>query len=114
MAVSGAQKKRGRRRERIAAAHVEWADEDFGLSLERDRRGGGDRLQVIWRLNPDPVLSLMAVPHVLQLVAELEREWVLVQREAGDSWDDIGWCLGISGETLRRRHGKAMPGSGVA
>lgn len=102
--TSGRLSKRDRRRAAAENMREVWSDEDFGLRLEVSERG---RTRVSWSLDPDPAMSCLALPRFRALLDEIEREAVLELRVAGDSWDEIGWFLGINGESVRRRHQQA-------
>ena len=107
--MAGRQVKRLRRQLRAEAVReAVHSDETYGLYLEQIRPGGSNdaRLRLRWDIAYETDLALMAIPRVLELVRELEAELVLLHREMGDSWDDIGFYLELPGETVRRRHGR--------
>lgn len=108
--MTGRQTKRARRlarAEQVRAGAPVHADYDYGIFIEQIRPGGANdpRLRLRWDIAVETDLALMGIPRVLELVRELESELVLMHREMGDSWDDIGFYLELPGETVRRRHG---------
>lgn len=106
--MTGKQMKRLRRQARAEGVRKVHSDEAYGLYVEEIKPGGAieSRLRLRWDIAYETDLALMAIPRVLELVRELEAELVLLHREMGDSWDDIGFLLELPGETVRRRHGR--------
>ena len=102
--TSGSQRKRAARRAGIETAREEWTDHEFGISLETMPSG---RHRVRWQMDQDPTITLLGLSRLRGLLEVVEREYVLGLRQDGDSWDDIGWTLGITGEACRRRHAAA-------
>ncbi|WP_089958750.1 RNA polymerase subunit sigma-70 [Lentzea xinjiangensis] len=54
--------------------------------------------------NPDPDAGLRAVARLRQLVERLEAEQVASARRAGWSWRDIALRLGVTKQTVHRKH----------
>lgn len=103
--MGGKQTKRQRRRESIEAASEVLEDHELGVRVELTPRGG---YLVQWRSKAHPVDQLMGLERVRAALADIEQEVVLAARVAeGFSWEEIGWCLGITAEAARRRHVQA-------
>lgn len=85
-------------------AREEWTDDQYGISLDRTAAG---RVRFRWLVDQDLSVALLGLSQVRGLLDVLEREYVFGLRQGGDSWDDIGWLLGITGEAARRRHAAA-------
>lgn len=98
-------KRTTRRRRRLQAAdraRTTWADQDFGLSL---RAKGGGRASLRWDIHPEPGLALLALPRLRAVLEQVETQLALQLRAEGDSWADVGFFLGLTGEAARRRYG---------
>lgn len=104
--TSGRSRKRAAERAGVDQIREIWSDTDYGVRLERVRRGRGQATRLVWDLDAEPVITLMALPVVRSLLDSIEREYVLGERAIGTSWDDIGYLLGGSGEAARRRHAR--------
>lgn len=52
----------------------------------------------------DPDVALRAVARLRHLVERLEAEQVAVARRAGWSWQDIALRLGVTKQTVHRKH----------
>lgn len=103
--MGGKQTKRERRREAFETALQVRTDPEFGIRVEDTPRGG---YLVQWRSNPHPTEILMGMTRLRAVLEDLEREVVLALRVAdGYSWEEIGWCLEVTGEAVRRRHSAA-------
>lgn len=100
-------KKRRKAQARVAAEQrrTVFRDEEFGIRLERDSPSGGrDRLRVVWQVDAQPFLALMALDRLRKgTLHALEESLVSECRIDGLSWDDIGFFLGISGTAARKR-----------
>lgn len=72
---------------------------EVGLVLRRVPTGH----EVRWTLPDDANDRLMGVGRVRRMIEALELAAVLDARQDGLSWDDIGWCLEVSGEAARKR-----------
>jgi len=92
--------KRQRRAARAEQAHLLHADEVFGIRLHELASG---RFQLKWTSDPAPDLALMAVPRLTTLLEAITVELVLECRAGGDSWSDVGFMLGVTGEAARSR-----------
>lgn len=104
--MGGRQTKRQRRADRVAAIDETYEDPDFGISVRPYRQ----RWAFQWVPDPDPGVALMGLGRYRALLEEAEQELVLVAREDGFSWDDVGLYLGVTGEAARKRHGDADRG----
>lgn len=94
------------RRHRALRAREAWSDERFGVRvLAPDRRGEYCRLE--WRVDAEPVVALLAAPHVRAVVDALEVHAVRELRRQGESWDDLGAFLALTAEGARRKFGLA-------
>ena len=54
----------------------------------------------------DPDAGLRAVARLRRLVEQLEAQHVAAARRAGWSWRDIALRLGVTKQTVHRKHGK--------
>ncbi|MFD7655531.1 RNA polymerase subunit sigma-70 [Actinosynnema sp. NPDC059797] len=54
----------------------------------------------------DPDAGLRAVARLRRLVEQLEAQHVANARRAGWSWRDIALRLGVTKQTVHRKHGK--------
>ncbi|GGP66923.1 helix-turn-helix domain-containing protein [Saccharothrix coeruleofusca] len=54
----------------------------------------------------DPDAGLRAVARLRALVEQLEAEHVRAARRAGWSWRDIATRLGVTKQTVHRKHGR--------
>ncbi|GAB2755142.1 helix-turn-helix domain-containing protein [Kitasatospora kifunensis] len=52
----------------------------------------------------DPDTGLRAVARLRRLTEQLEAEQVAAARRAGWSWQEIAACLGVSKQTVHRKH----------
>jgi hypothetical protein len=52
----------------------------------------------------DPDVALRAVARLRRLVEQLEAEQIAVARRAGWSWHDIAMRLGVTKQTVHRKH----------
>ncbi|WP_329251905.1 helix-turn-helix domain-containing protein [Actinoallomurus sp. NBC_01490] len=52
----------------------------------------------------DPDVALQAVARLRRLVEQLETEQVVAARRAGWSWQDIAARLGVTKQTVHRKH----------
>ena len=105
--ATAATRKRARRQERrrtALQAREAWRDENFGIRvLATDLRAEYCRLE--WRVDSEPVVALLAAPHVRALVDALETHAVRELRRQGESWDDLGVFLDMTAEGARRKFG---------
>jgi IS30 family transposase len=53
---------------------------------------------------PDPDTGLRAVARLRRLVEDLEAEQVAAARRAGWSWQEIATRLGVTKQTVHRKH----------
>lgn len=73
---------------------------EYGIALAEKRSG----LVVEWSVGWEPYSALIALAHLRDVtLSTIERDLVATLRNAGVSWDSIGFALGISGEAARRR-----------
>jgi hypothetical protein len=87
---------------RVKNAREVWGEEEFGLSMTQHRSGA----RVTWNVDRDPFIALMSLDRMRRVVLDgLEVELVLQLRMAGESWEDIGVALDVSGEAIRKRLG---------
>ncbi|GAA3032429.1 helix-turn-helix domain-containing protein [Streptosporangium longisporum] len=56
----------------------------------------------------DPAAALRAVARLRRLVEQLEAEHVAAARRAGWSWQDIAARLGVTKQTVHRKHHRAQ------
>ncbi|MFI6510606.1 helix-turn-helix domain-containing protein [Streptosporangium sp. NPDC050855] len=56
----------------------------------------------------DPDAALRAVARLRRLVEQLEAEHVAAARRAGWSWQDIAARLGVTKQTVHRKHHRAQ------
>ncbi len=105
--ATAATRKRARRQERrrtALQAREAWRDENFGIRvLATDLRAEYCRLE--WRVDSEPVVALLAAPHVRAMVDALEMHAVRELRRQGESWDDLGVFLDMTAEGARRKFG---------
>ncbi len=52
----------------------------------------------------DPAVGLRAVAALRRLVEQLETAQVEQARRSGWSWQDIAGCLGVTKQTVHRKH----------
>ncbi|CAL9533791.1 helix-turn-helix domain-containing protein [Saccharothrix sp. NPDC042600] len=57
----------------------------------------------------DPDAGLRAVARLRVLVEQLEAAHVAAARRAGWSWRDIATRLGVTKQTVHRKHGRSEP-----
>lgn len=100
--MSGRASKRQRRREAVSTARGTWEDDAFGIRVEGM---SGGRARLTWTTDRDLSIAAMALERVRRVVSGLESEIVLGLRIEGESWDDIGFLLGKTGEAVRLAHG---------
>jgi hypothetical protein len=95
-----------RTRDRHSAERVGYSDGVFGIEIRRLNPGGGaERLQVRWNVDRDAYFALQGLDRLQRGVLDgLAVELVTELRNLGHSWDDIGWCLQITGEAARLRY----------
>jgi len=93
-----------RRRTRLTAQRDSAEKGDvFGLSLGMN--GRYRRAEVRWLIDADPMIALMGLNALrAELLAPLEADLVLAGRRAGLSWDDLGWCVGLTRTAMMKRH----------
>ncbi|MFC4060064.1 helix-turn-helix domain-containing protein [Planomonospora corallina] len=58
----------------------------------------------------DPDAALRAVARLRRLVEQLEAEHVAAARRAGWSWRDIALRLGVTKQTVHRKHHRVQEG----
>lgn len=58
----------------------------------------------------DPAVGLPAVAALRRLVEQLEAAQVEQARRTGWSWQDIAVCLGVTKQTVHRKHRSLMGG----
>lgn len=102
--MGGRQTKRQRRAAGIQHAREVYTDAELGIRADLDRQG---RLKVQWHPGRDETVGLISLERLRGFLDAVEAELVLSLREQGLSWDELGWCLGQSGEAVRRRHWSA-------
>lgn len=91
---------RAGRREAAQRARALWSQEEFGLRILQRRQGA----RVQWDVPADNFVALMGLDRLRRLVVDgMEVELVTAMRLDGESWEDIGWALGVSGEAVRKR-----------
>lgn len=90
---------RERRRLVLDTARETATAEELGLTLEVKR----GRARLVWDIDPEGDLALLALPYVRQLLEDVETELVLAMRVEGASWSDLGFLLGTTGEAARKR-----------
>ena len=61
----------------------------------------------------DPDVGLRAVAGLRALAEQLERVQVDNARALGWSWQDIAACLGVTKQTVHRKHGRRSGGPDV-
>lgn len=98
--MNGRASKRDRRRADVEIQRNVWSDDVFGLRFDQLASG---RPVFRWTFDTEPAINLVAVERVQQFLAMATEEWVLALRADGDSWDDVGLVLGVTGEAARRR-----------
>lgn len=78
-------------------------DAEFRIRYETFRHGGRERWR--WSLDeqPEAFIGLMALHRFRQHLEEVERGYVLAARVEGIAWEEIGWALGVSRDTIRKR-----------
>lgn len=54
--------------------------------------------------------GLRAIARLRHLTEQLEAEQVAAARQAGWSWQDIAECLGVSKQTVHRKHHRVHKG----
>jgi hypothetical protein len=67
-------------------------------------RGLGGRPQLKWTMDRDPFHALIALAHVRGVLLSFEREFIRQGREQGLSWDQLGFALDVTGESVRKRY----------
>lgn len=71
----------------------------------RPVRMGHHYLRLRWYVDRDPYSALTALDVLRRKVLEpLEAALVAQARQEGQSWDDIGFALSITGEGARKKH----------
>lgn len=99
--------------EPLRGEHYAYEHDDFEVQVTGSVEDGSRRATVVPRslrnLAPEARELMRAT---LTAAAELERavrvleERVAAMREAGASWDAIGWCVGTTGSGARKRFGQ--------
>lgn len=98
------QRREAQRAALVAAQENPLADPVFGIDVAPWRGHGQYRLRVKWLVDRDPFHALMALTRLRKLhLSAVEQTLVTEARDAGVSWEDIGFALGVSGEAARKR-----------
>jgi hypothetical protein len=104
MATAAARKlalRQGRRHQALQARDA-WRDAHFGIRVQTsDRREEYCRLE--WRVDSEPVVALLAASRVRAMVDALEVHAVRELRLQGESWDDLGAFLAMTGVGAQRK-----------
>jgi DNA-directed RNA polymerase specialized sigma24 family protein len=103
--MGGKQTKRERRRQVVETRSEVLDDRELGVRVELTARGG---YLVQWRSGTSSIDQLLGIERVRTALDDIEREVVLACRIAeGYSWEELGWCLGLTAEAVRRRYAGA-------
>lgn len=88
-----------RRRSRLEAI----AGDEVADGFKIERRPGRPPV-VTWRLNDDPLISLLSVEAVLREIEGVAGYLVMEGRREGFSWADIGMALQVSRQAAQKRY----------
>jgi hypothetical protein len=99
--MPGTNNARALRRQVLSQRAARAADLNFGIAWGEHR----GRRVLQWSMPDDPASALMCLPELRRELEEVELGAVVRCRLDGDSWEQIGALLGVTGTAVRVRLG---------